>query len=279
MAPGYVLGALDAEEMIAVQEHLDVCLKDHSEITELGGVLPYLAEALPPAEPPTWLRDSVIEAARADLVARRRVGKPSEHRFVEPLPMLRHQEEAEAQPVAARRTGPLAAVLSIAGVRESRRRRVLAWATGVAAAVAIVGLSGYIYVLQGDLDRARKANEANQRIYYYMGQADTRTGVLAPQGNSEAGGVALLRPSGSLIVQVNNLAPTKGDEVYVVWLVGDNGAQSKVGSFTVDDSRVGNLLADNVSSSASLWVVVSREPNRQITKPSGQTVVSGPISL
>ena len=70
-ASGFVLGALETDEMIAVQDHLDSCPKAHPEVNELGGVLPYLAESLEPVETPTWLRKSVIEAAKSDLTARR----------------------------------------------------------------------------------------------------------------------------------------------------------------------------------------------------------------
>jgi hypothetical protein len=279
MAAGYVLGALDPDEMIAVQDHLDNCAQDHSEITELGGVLPYLAEALPPAEPPAWLRDSVLDAARADLAARRRVGKPSERRAIEPLPVLRSLEADEPAPRRGARKPALARIVSFAGARDSRRRRALEWATRVAAAVAIVSLAGYTYILQGDLDKARRANQANASMGYYLSLPDTRTGVLTSHDSSKAGGMAALRPTGSLMISVNNLPITKGDEVYMVWLTADNGAQWKVGYFTVDDSGTGLITAENVPASASLWVFICKEPNEKVTKPTGPTIVSGAISV
>ncbi|HEX7613359.1 MAG TPA: anti-sigma factor, partial [Candidatus Limnocylindrales bacterium] len=110
-------------------------------------------------------------------------------------------------------------------------------------------------------------------------QPDTRSAVLVAYDQSHAGGLAVLRPTGNIIVQVNNLLPTKGDEVYVVWLTADNGVPSKVGTFTVDDSGVGKLNVDGAPISESLWIFVCKEPNSNVTRPTGPTIVSGTISL
>ena len=53
LASGYVLGALDTEEMLDVADHLDSCRLGHPEVDEFGGVLPYLAASLEPVEPRT----------------------------------------------------------------------------------------------------------------------------------------------------------------------------------------------------------------------------------
>jgi anti-sigma-K factor RskA len=78
---------------------------------------------------------------------------------------------------------------------------------------------------------------------------------------------------------LHGLTATKGDQVYVVWLSSDNGTPVKVGSFTVDDSGEGGVEVDNVSTSAILWLFVCREPNGNVTKPTGPMVVSGTVSL
>ena len=131
LASGFVLGALDTNEMIAVADHLDSCAHDHPEIDEFGGILPYLAESVEPVEPPAWLRESVIAAAKADLAATRRIGLPSERMVYEPVavvvPMTAPDEAAAPT-----------AITSIAKARVSRRRRALTWSMRVAAAVAMV---------------------------------------------------------------------------------------------------------------------------------------------
>jgi hypothetical protein len=120
LASGFVLGALDTGDMIAVADHLDSCAHDHPEIDEFGGVLPYLAESLEPVEPPSWLRESVIAAAKADLAATRRIGLLSERRVYEPVALV------VPMAAAAETAGPaVATITSIAKARVSRRRRAL----------------------------------------------------------------------------------------------------------------------------------------------------------
>jgi hypothetical protein len=265
LASGYVLGALDTEEMLDVADHLDSCRLGHPEVDEFGGVLPYLAASLEPVEPPAWLRESVIAAARADQVARRRVGAPAERRIVEPvaIPAL--------VPVAGGQ------ILSLAAVRTSRRRRMTTWTMRVAAAVAILVLTGTGIIVQGNLAKALKAQQEDSKINFSIGQG-AHTAVMSSTG-SKAGGIALLMPSGNVILKLYGLTQTKNDEVYTVWLTTAKGGPTKAGSFTVDDSGVGYLEVDNAPTSASLLLYVSKESNDKVTQPIGPIIVSGVVSL
>ena len=267
LASGYVLGALDTEEMLDVADHLDSCRLGHPEVAEYGGVLPYLAASLEPIEPPAWLRESVIAAARADLAARRRVGAPSERRIVEPVatPAL--------VPVAGGQ------ILSLAAVRTSRRRRMMTWTMRVAAAVAILVLTGTGIIVQGNLAKALKAQSEDSTIRYALTYTGTRTAAMSPTGGSKAGGIAILMPTGHVILKLYGLAQTKDDQVYTVWLTTDKGGPTKVGSFTVDDSGIGYMEVDNVPTSASLLLYVSKESNDKVTQPIGPIIVSGVVSL
>lgn len=278
LASGFVLGALDPDEMAAVADHLEGCRKAHAEVGEFGGVLPYLAESLHPVEPPAWLRESVIAAARADLVARRRVGKPSERRVAVASAV---SAASTAPALSGRESVPQVQVVSIdaaRAARASRRRRALTWATRVAAVVAIVALSGYSYTLQGELAKAHAAQDRETAILNALTRPDTRTAQLTALDGSKASGLAALRPNGHIIVNLHGLSATSGDQVYAVWLSSNGGVAAKVGWFTVDDSGEGYLEVDNVPTSASLWIFVCREPNGNVTKP-GPMVVSGTISL
>jgi hypothetical protein len=110
-------------------------------------------------------------------------------------------------------------------------------------------------------------------------QPDTLKAVLTASDGSSASGMAALRPNGHIIVRVHNLAATGGDQVYTVWLRSGGGLPVKAGNFTVDDSGSGGLEVESVSTSANLWVFVCREPNGNVTKPTGPMVVSGTIVL
>jgi hypothetical protein len=268
-ASGFVLGALDTSEMIEVARHLDTCSRPHPEIRDLGGVLPYIAESLEPIEPPAWLRESVIAAARADLDSRNRSAEPIALPVPTPVAAAGRNQAFE----------PASNLVSLSRIRASRRRRALTWASRAAAAVAVIVLAGYALVLQGDLDKAKKAQQADASINFVWSQPDTLKTVLAATDGSHSSGMAALRPNGHLIVRAYGLPATKGDEVYVVWLRSGNGADQKLGSFTVDDSGSGGLEVDNVPTSASLGVYVCREPNANVTKPTGPMIVSGVIRL
>ncbi|MGA3029750.1 MAG: anti-sigma factor [Candidatus Limnocylindrales bacterium] len=283
-APGYVLGALDTDDMIAVNDHLAACTKPHPEIDDLGGVLPYLGESLEPVEPPAWLRQSVLAAARADLVSRRRAARVSE---VPAEPVA-----AVAAPVAAVAVRPTALsvvagqgwqpetdVIPLARARFSRQHRIVTWTTRVAAAVAVVVLAGYALVLQGDLSKIRTSHDHETQVLNVLTQTGTMKAVMTAMDGSKAGGIAALRPTGNIQVLLHGLSATQGDQVYIVWLSRDNGVPAKVGSFTVDDSGEGYLAVDNVPTSASLWIFVCREPNANVTKPTGPMIVSGTVSL
>ena len=266
LAPGFVLGALDADDMIEVQDHLSRCRQPHSEIVEMGGVVPYLAEALEPIEPPAWLRESVLSAARSDIDARRRA------------------EEPVSLPVAARATitslheEPAPLVL-LSAARRSRRRRAMGWASRVAAAAAIVVLGGYAVVLQGDLQKAKNAQSEDASLYYMWAQPDTLKAVLVANDGSGASGMAALRPTGHILVRLHGLPQTKGAEVYAVWINSGGTTPAKAGTLTVDDTGSGYLDVNNVPTTASLWVFVCREPNAGVTAPTGPIIVSGTISL
>ena len=273
-ASGFVLGALDADEMLDVANHLGSCHRGHPEVDEFGGVLPYLAASLEPLEPPAWLRESVIAAARADLVVRRRVGNPSERTSVEPVAISTFVSAAAASPSAV----PAGQIVSLAAVRTSRRRRFMTWSMRIAAAVAILVLTGTGIIVQGNLAKALKAGQEDSTISYSIGQG-ARTAVMSATDGSKAGGIAVLRPSGHVILKLYGLTPTKDDQVFVVWLTTDQGGPTKAGSFTVDDSGIGYLEVDNVPTSASLWLSVSKEPNDKVTQPTGPSIVSGVVTL
>ncbi len=278
VASGFVLGALDPDEMIAVSDHLSSCSNPHPEVDDFGGLLPYLAETLEPLEPPAWLRESVIAAARADLSSGRRVAVATERRATEPvaLPAAAPVATEIAAPVATQSTKPI----SLGRARASRRRRAMTWASRAAAAVAVVVLAGYAVVLQGDLNKVKTSTNEDTAIYNVWAEQGTLKAVLTPMGGSGAAGLAALRPTGHIIVRLHGLTATTGDQVYAVWLSSDSNTPLKVGWFTVDDSGGGYLEVDNVpTSAASLWLFVCLEPNSGVTKPTGPQVVGGTFSL
>ncbi len=66
MSGAFVLGALEPAEAAAVRAHLATCDRDHTEIAELGSVLPVLDESVPVVEPPDGLKARIMAAAAAE---------------------------------------------------------------------------------------------------------------------------------------------------------------------------------------------------------------------
>jgi hypothetical protein len=257
LAPGFVLGALDRAEMAAVREHLETCPRPHPEFRDLGGVVSYIGDSLVPIEPPEGLKAAVVAAARADLKARRAAPRT-----------------AGAPILTVVSSRPEAAVVRHRTLDRLRSRRAASWLIRAAAALAIVVLAGSVFTLQGELNRAKASPDP---VYDIANGA--RSTTLTPVGNASGGGLAALLPSGNLHVYLSGLEPTAGDEVYVVWVSTDGGTSRSAGWFTVDDSGRGYAELNDLSVSTSVWVYVCREPNRDVTRPTGPVVVGGTIYM
>jgi hypothetical protein len=270
LAPGFVLGALDAADMAAVHQHLIGCRDPHPELRELGGVLPYLATSLEPVEPPARLRAAVIAAAQADLAAHPRSAEVAGSRVATIRRTIPAPESGAVDAEAAEQVNG-AMVVSLTSARRSRRRRALAWTTRVAAAAAVVAVVAYGFGVIHEPGAGPSAGPS----FDYKGQGTVYAG-LTPQASSHAAGLAVLKPSGHLYVYVNGLAPTTGDQVYMVWVTA---AKDTIlaGYFTVNAQGDGSIQMDNVPRAASLWVQVCIEPNEHVTQPTGPTVASGTI--
>jgi hypothetical protein len=272
LAPGFVLGALDAADMAAVHEHLVGCREPHPELRELGGVLPYLAVALEPVEPPARLRAAILAAAQADLAAHPRSAQAASRRVAAMPTAASAGETAALEADAAEPVSGSGSVVSLASVRRSRRRRALVWATRIAAAVAVVAVVGYGY----GVIREPGAAPSESPPLSVIGQ-QSRFGVLAAAPSAgQAHGLLVLMPTDHLYVYVNGLAPTTGDQVYMVWITAGKDV-SLAGYFRVNSQGDGTVQMDNVPRAPSLWIQVCIEPNEHVTKPTGPTVASGTI--
>ena len=128
MAGSFVLGALSRAESDAVRAHLATCPDTHAEIAELGSVLPVLDASVAPVEPPAELKARILAAAAADRPA---------SAVPEPIPFPTAEQRTER---VAAKSGP-----STAG-----------WFLRIAAVVAIVALTGWNLLLQGQLSSSQQ---------------------------------------------------------------------------------------------------------------------------
>lgn len=246
----YVVGALSRDEEDAVRAHLASCPESHDAFAELGGVVPYLAEApgVDLVEPPAGLRDRVIAAAAADL---------AEGRSLTPIPFPSPGERAD---------------------RAARRPRASAfdWAVRIAAVVAIVALAGWNLLLQGQLDRSRQYDRAVADVVAAAGESGSQTVVLTPGEGSSVRGIAAIRSDGSVVLAVHDLTPTTGTQVYEAWVIpGQDEAPVPVASFTPDSSGTAGAVTSPTNAPPGSILAVSLEPQPGSTAPLGPIVSSG----
>lgn len=269
LAPGFVLGALEMDEMNAVRDHLRTCEQDHSEFDELGGVVSYLATTVEPMEPPSWLRESVLAAAEADLRSRHRGERPA----VSIVPV------ASAEPSTGAEIIPFAAASS-PGARAGRRLRVRRpgpWLIRIAAALAVLALVGYAAIIQVGLAPNGTAAPTVSKEFV-LNQQGVRSAVLAGL-ETNVGGTLALMPSGHVYCWVNGLPPAVGNQAYVVWLSIDGAPMAKVGTMPIDGTGRGLLEYNEGYPGASLRVQITLEASAAVAHPTGPIQASGLIAV
>ncbi len=248
LAEAYALGALEAEERLMVEGHLETCSECTSLIREHLEVAAALALAVPPMNPPHHLRGRIMEQS---------------------LP----EEQAGMEPESA------------AAVRSGRSRtRWVISAASIAASVMIVFLSGIgVLVLSqqsqvenlqsqiGDMEMLiDEERSTSQELRDRLNEQRLATWIAALPGleaksmdNTEeaplAAGMLLADPGKDWAFLVaQGLEASMENEPYHVWLV-NNGTLVNVGRFSVDESGYGQLFIRQ-SLRDFAWLGVTREP-------------------
>lgn len=191
LLPAYALDALEAGEVSLVETHLSACAECRRDLREFQEVAAHLAHAEELREPPTYLRQRVLERVAA------MAGPPG------------------LTPTRARRwTLP----------RLSWR-----WTAATAAALIVAALGGWAAFLQVQVRQVQEQNQQlvaalrDQRVLTYM-LASPNIRVVALESiarqDPQPGGMLLgsLDHGGTLFVGFG-LKPLPPDQVYKLWLV------------------------------------------------------------
>jgi negative regulator of sigma E activity len=189
----FALGAVDAEEAAAVRAHLTTCAECQAEMAELWLAVDSLPNTIEPMEPPPVLRNRIAAAIAAEAASSL---APRARSSPEPAPAI-----APAPPAPEPIRKPA-----------SFWSRATPWA---AAAAILLLLSAGLLVW-------------NLRLREEIQQATTpvaETIALAPTDAApEAGGEVTYLPQDDLfILDVRDLPPLAPDQVYEVWLIGEDG--------------------------------------------------------
>ena len=199
----FALGAVDVEEAATVRAHLATCAECQAEMAELWLAVDSLPSLIEPIEPPPALRDRIAAAIAAEAAS--------------PAP-------APPTPSAAPAPEPVPTIAPAPPAPEPLRKPASFWsrATPWAAAAAILLLLSAGLLVW------------NLRLREQIATAPvTETIALAPTDAApEARGEVTYLPQDDLfILDVRDLPPLEPDQVYEVWLIGEDGVPAPAGVF------------------------------------------------
>ncbi|MEO8469772.1 MAG: anti-sigma factor [Chloroflexota bacterium] len=276
-AAGFVLGVLSLDEAAAVRAHLASCDQPHAEFAELGGVVPYLADSLDPVEPPVGLRARLLAAAAADLAdtatvrasvpATVRASVPAQASLPVPTSPIPFPSAAEREQRAT--------------ARPSGRGT---WMLRIAAVLAIAVLGGWNFQLQsrlsgveGDLAAAQAYRAAVTAVLDAAAQPGAQSGFLAAAGPASRATGVVAATGGSVILAVENLAPTTGAQVYEAWVIVGDAAPVAIGGFEVGAGGTGVFRGSTAFAAPGAIVALTLEPAPGATAPTSPVVTLGTV--
>ncbi|HJP89383.1 MAG TPA: anti-sigma factor [Candidatus Limnocylindrales bacterium] len=261
LAAGFVLGALEPDEALAVRAHLAACPDPHPEMAELGSVVPALFESVEPVAPPPALKARILSAAAAE---RER-------------PPAAHVERATDTPRDSERASERDTQRdSLPGGWASLLRRPVWAGVAMAAVIAAVAIGvGYLGLRQqvDDLTAYRNAVAA---VLADASKPGAQLAVLsAGDGSTGPGGFAAVASDGAVTLVMHDLAPTTGSQVYVAWVIEGQNAPVPIGGFEVGADGTASFATTHAPSAAGVTVALTLETSRAVTAPTMPIIAAG----
>jgi|SRR5208282_878595 len=282
LLPLKALSRLNGEEARAVDEHLaagcDECERELASFTE---ALAAMAIAASGDDGPS---DRIWSHLQARLDAARDESQPP--RIADHLPWRiedRSARESSRQRGFAMLGSMAAAVVAIVVTSiffTSRLRTVTSETSN-----EIAALNTRIIEVQRNLDatsdrlaalQAKVAHTTDLTLASLDPNARVVRLVALPAAPSAAGTVALSRAQGTAILEVSGLPPTRGDEVYEVWWIGEKQGPLKAGLFEPSSQGATIVsLSPPPEREVVLASAITLEPRGGVEKPSGTMYLKG----
>ncbi len=242
----FALGAVDAEEAASVRAHLATCAECQAEIAELWLAVDSLPGMIEPMDPPPALRDRIAAAIVAEAEA--------------PAPLA---------PSAAPAPEPVPTIAPAPTLPEPVRKPASFWsrATPWAAAAAILLLLS-AGLLVWNLRLREQIQRATAPVAETIALAPTDA---APEARGE---VTYLPEDNLLLLDVRDLPPLEPDQVYEVWLIGEDGVPAPAGVFDQPTDQHA-IVADRDRYDT---LAITAEPGPLGTEaPTGEIVATAPL--
>ncbi len=203
----YALGALDPEELEAVERHLAECLTCRQQLTTYEAVAEALTTAVPPATPPPDLRERLLYEITATSAP-----------------------PAEPIPVQPRRSNLIVI------------RRWVAVAAAAVFLAMLVGMGILAVLLAGARDDRSEAVSAERMLAAYLsaGGSVMRLNSLpaSDYGDTQGRGSLVMAPGLKPLVVVSGCPPSSEDRTYRVWLA-TGGDRTGMGELLVREDGTG----------------------------------------
>jgi anti-sigma-K factor RskA len=202
LGAAFVLGALGADEALAVRDHLASCDQPHAELRAMLGADQVLAMSLEPVAPSAALRDRLMAT------------------------IARTQQDRSNKIKAA----PAAGLPERRGLWDWLSPRV-ARPLAVAAVVAALALGAWNVTLQSQLGQRDGALRS-------VANAIAGGGVAFRVEGSAGRGYVVDTPGSGAALVVAGLTSLPADRIYELWLIDASGKPVAVGTFSPSDSTM-----------------------------------------
>ena len=237
----YVLGDLTPEEVAAVHQLLNSHPELKAEVSSLQKTLALFPLALPEAELPPTLGSRILQAA----------------------------------------SGTVASSTASSSNQVRRRLTALLGIAGSVAASVVLGLGFYSYRLHQQVIATQAELSHYQETIALLRQPSNR--LLSIQGTeatpAASGSLVVVPKSETIVLALQNLTPLPKGKIYRLWGVAD-GKKIYCGEFKPNPQ--GKVLVElplDAEMSDSASVVITVEPSQKLSYPTGETVMTGSISL
>ena len=237
LGAAFVLGALGADEALALQDHLASCDQPHAELRAMLGADQVLAMSLEPVAPSAALRDRLMAT----------VARTPQERII----------KIQAAPA----------------VDLPPRRGWLDWLSprvarplAVAAVIAALAFGAWNVSLQSQLGQRDRALRS-------VADAIAGGGVAFRVDGSVGRGYVVDTPGRGAALVVAGLASLPANRIYELWLIDASGQPVGVGTFTPSDTTVAVVPVDrDLTGFVTFAVTVERE---RVSAPTSTPVMVG----
>ncbi len=249
LLPGFVLGALDSEEMLAVESYIEQQKAILDRVTELETATAHFAYAAPPVAPPAHIKSQLLQRAQADLATNQRSRGAPPLAFP-PRKIIARVQEMQSAP--AQRRHATTGRNWVGGLA----RGLMGF--GVAAALVLLAfmttqlrgtvgrLSAELSAAQGQVTQLQTINQSlqqelqTQQVRVAVITGATREIVLNSEIQPNATATFYVHNDIGVLV-AHNLQPLPETQTYQLWFIGADGVPLPSGLMPIHSQDPGML--------------------------------------